>query len=71
MLFTLLHRAFKLISNFELFHQAIVKLKTILENNSYLKKALLISALKVLNKVFVKMEVKLKDSKKELTCVLP
>ena len=37
LLFTLLHRAFKLCSNFERFHQEIDKLKTIFENNGYPK----------------------------------
>ena len=37
LLFTLLHTAFKLCSNFELFHQEIDKLKTIFENSGYRK----------------------------------
>ena len=37
LLFTLLHRAFKLCSNFERFHQEIGKLKTVFENNGYPK----------------------------------
>ena len=37
LLFTLLHRAFKLCSDFERFHQEIDKLKTIFENNGYAK----------------------------------
>ena len=37
LLFALLHRAFKLFSNFERFHQEIDKLKTIFENNGYPK----------------------------------
>ena len=45
LLFTLLHRAFKLCSNFERFHQEIDKLKTIFENNGY-PKVLLISVSK-------------------------
>ena len=45
LLFTLLHRAFKLCSNFERFHQEIDKLKTIFENNDY-PKVLLISVSK-------------------------
>ena len=35
LLFMLLHRAFKLCSNFEHFYQEIDKLKTIFENNGY------------------------------------
>ena len=45
LLFTLLHRAFKLCSSFERFHQEIDKLKTIFENNGY-PKVLLISVSK-------------------------
>ena len=37
LLFTLLHRAFKLCWNFQLFHQVVDKLKTIFENNGYPK----------------------------------
>ena len=45
LLFTLLHRAFKLCSNCERFHQDIDKLKTIFQNNSS-PKVLLISVSK-------------------------
>ena len=55
--FTLLHRAFKLCSKFELFHQEIDKLKTNFENN--------------LDNVFIKKKVVLKASKKRLICILP
>ena len=37
LLFTLLHRAFKLCSSFELFHREIEKLKTIFKSNGYPK----------------------------------
>ena len=70
-LFTLLHRAFKLGSNFELFDQEIDKLKTIFENNGYPKSFIDLCIKKYLDKVFVKKEVVLKASKKELICVLP
>ena len=46
LLFRLLHRAFKLCSNFERFDQEIDKLKTIFENNGYIK-VLLISISKI------------------------
>ena len=69
--FTLLHRAFKLCSNFELFHQEIDKLKTIFENNGYPKSFVGLCIKKYLDKVFIKKEVVLKASKKELICVLP
>ena len=38
LLFTLLHRASKLCSNFESFHQEIDKVKTVFENNGYPKR---------------------------------
>ena len=68
--FTLLHRAFKLCSNFERFHLEIDKLKTIFENNGYLKSFVDFCIKKYLDKVFIKKEVVLKASKKELICVL-
>ena len=68
---TLLHRAFKLCSNFELFHQEIDKLKTIFENNGYPKRFVDLFIKKYLDKVFIKKEVVLKASKKELICALP
>ena len=71
LLFTLLHRAFKLCSNFERFHQEIDKLKTIFENNGYPKSFVDFCIKKYLDKVFIKKKVVLKTSKKELTCVLP
>ena len=71
MLFTLLHRAFKLCSNFERFHQEIDKLKTIFENNGCPKSFVDFCIKKYLDKVFIKKEVVLKASKKELICVLP
>ena len=71
MLFTLLHRAFKLCSNFEHFHQEIDKLKNIFENNGYPKSFVDFCIKKYLDKVFIKKEVILKASKKELICVLP
>ena len=71
LLFTLLHRAFKLCSNFDRFHQEIDKLKTIFENNGYPKSFVDFCIKKYLDKVFIKKEVVLKASKKELICVLP
>ena len=71
LLFTLSHRAFKLCSNLELFRQEIHKLKTIFENNDYPKSFVDLYIKKYLNKVFIKTEVVLKDSKKELIWVLP
>ena len=54
LLFTLLHRAFKLCSNFECFHHEIDKLKTIFENNSYPKSFVHFCIKKYLDKVFIK-----------------
>ena len=66
-----IHRAFKLCSNFERFHQGIDKLKTIFENNGYPKSFVDFCIKKYLDKVFIKKKVVLKASKKELICVLP
>ena len=70
LLLTLLHSAFKLCSNFELFHQEIDTLKTIFENNGYPKSFVDFCMKKHLDKVSLKKEVVLKASKKELICVL-
>ena len=56
LLFTLLHRAFKLCSNFERFHQEIDKLKTIFENNGYPKSFVDFCIKKVLRQGFYKKE---------------
>ena len=71
LLFTLLHRAFKLCSNFELFHQEIEKLKTIFKSNGYPRGFVDLCIKKYLDKVFIKKEVVLTASKKELICILP
>ena len=71
MLFTLLHRAFKLCSNFELFHQEIDKLKTIFKTNGYPKSFADLCIKKYFQKVFIKKKVVLTASKKEVICFLP
>ena len=71
LLFTLLHRAFKISSNFELFHQETDKLKTIFKSNGYPKSFVDLCIKKWLDKVFIKKGVVLTASKKELICVLP
>ena len=71
LLFTLLHWAFKLCSNFELDHQEFDKLKTIFKNNGYPKGFVDLCIKKYLDKVFIRKEVVLKASKRELICVLP
>ena len=67
LLFTLLHRAFKLCSDFEHFYQEIDKLKTIYR---YTKSSVDFSVKRYLDKVFIKKELVLKASKKELIYVL-
>ena len=69
LLFTLLHREFKPCSNFDLFHQEIDKLNIIFEN--YPKSFVDFCIKKYLYKVFIKKELLLKASKKELICILP
>ena len=71
LLFTLLCRTFEFCSNFELFYLEINKLKTIFENNCYPKSFVDFCIKKYLDKVFIKKEVVLKVSKKELICILP
>ena len=71
LLFTLLHTAFKLCSNFERFHQEIDNLKIIFENNGYPKIFVDFCVKNYLDKVFIKAKVLLKASKKELICILP
>ena len=61
---------FKLCANFELLHQEINKLKSIFENNGYPKSFVNWCIKKYLDKIFIKKEVVLKASKKELICVL-
>ena len=70
LLFTLLHRAFKLCSNVERFHQEIDKLKTIFENNGYSKSFADFCIKKYLDKVFIKKKVVLKAPEKELMSTL-
>ena len=69
-LFTLLHRAFKLCSNFQLFNQESGKVKTIIENNGYPKSFVDFYIKKYLDKVFIKEELVRKASKKEVIFVL-
>ena len=69
MLFTLLHRLFKLCSNFELFHKEIDKLKTISENNGYPKSFADFYIKKYLDKGFIKKGSSTESFKKKLLCV--
>ena len=68
--FTLLHKAFKLCSNFEPFHQEIDRLKTIFENHGYPKSFVDICIKKCLDKVPIKKRRSTESFKKELICVL-
>ena len=67
----MLHRAFKLCSNFELFHQEIENLKNIFRNNGYPVNFSDFCIKKYLNNLYVKKKVYLLAPKKQLTCVLP
>ena len=69
LIFTLLHRAFKLCSNFELFHQEIENLKNIFRKNCYPVNSTDFCIKKYLNNLSVKKEVYLLAPKKQLTCV--
>ena len=69
LLLTLLHRALKFCSNFERFHQEIDK--TIFGNNGYPKSFIDFCIKSYLDKVFIKKEVVLQASKKELICIRP
>ena len=70
LLFTLLHKTFKLCLNFERFHQEIDKLMTIFENNGYPKSFVDFCIKRYLKKVFIKKEVVLKTSKKKRICAI-
>ena len=71
LLFTLLHRAFRLCPNFEFFHQEIHKLKNTFENKGRPKSFGNLCIKTYIDKFFIKREVVLKASKKKLICVLP
>ena len=70
LIFTLLHRALKPRSNFELFHQEIENLNNICRKNGY-QLSLLSFASRNTWIIYVKKEVYLVAPKKQLTCVLP
>ena len=69
LIFTLLHRAFKLCSNFELLHQEIENLKNIFRNNGHSVNFSDFCIKKYLNNLHVKKKVYLLAPKKRLTCV--
>ena len=63
LIFTLLFRAFKLCSNFELFHPEILDLKDVFDRNDYPCNFIGVCIKRFLNNIFI--------DKKELVCVLP
>ena len=68
---SLLYRAFKLCSNFEIFHQEIIFLKDIFKRNGYLSNFIDNCVKTFLEKIFIEKKVFLVAQKKELVCVLP
>ena len=68
---TLLHRSFRLCSNYENFHQEIETLKSILKHNSYPHNLVNHCIKKFLNKLFVQRGLNFMVPKRELICVLP
>ena len=71
LIFALLFRAFKLCSNFELFHQEILNLKDIFNRNGYPGEFIHVCIKIYLNKVFIDKKIYALAPKKELVCVLP
>ena len=71
LIFTLLFRAFKLCSNFELFHQEILNLKDIFKRNGYPGNFIDVCIKRYLNQVFIDKKIYALAPKKELVCVLP
>ena len=67
----LLHRSFKLCSNFDVFHKEIDKLKTICESNSYPKSFADLCIIKYIYNVFIKKEVALTASKQDCISFFP
>ena len=68
---SLLYRAFKLCSNFELSHQEIIFLKDILKRNGYPSNFIDKCVKTFLDKIFIEKKVFSVAQKKELVCVLP
>ena len=71
LIYTLLFRAFKLCSNFELFHQEILHLKDIFKRNGYPGNFIDVCIKRYLNQVFIEKKIYAIAPKKELVCVLP
>ena len=68
---SLLYRAFKLCSNFEIFHQEIIFLKDIFKRNGYPSNFIDKCVKTFLDKIFIEKKVFLVAQKMELFCVLP
>ena len=64
-------RAFKLCSNFELFHQEVLNLKDIFKGNGYPYNFIDVWIKRFLNKIFIDKKVYALAPKKELVSVLP
>ena len=71
LIFTLLFRAFKLCSNFELFHQEILNLKDIFKRSGYPGNFIDACIKRYLNQVFIDKKIYALTPKKELVCVPP
>ena len=71
LIFTLLHWAFKLCSNFQRSHQEIENLKSIFRNNGYPVNVTDFYIKKYLNNLYLRKNVHLLAPKTQLTCVLP
>ena len=68
---SVLYRAFKLCSNFEIFHQEIIFLKDLFKRNGYPSNFIDKCIKTFLDKIFIEKKVFLVAQKKELVCVLP
>ena len=71
LIFTLLFRAFKLCSNFELLHQEILNLKDIFKRNGHPGNIIDVCTKICFNQVFIDKKIYALAPKKELVCVLP
>ena len=68
---SLLYRAFKLCSNFDIFQQEITFLKVIFKRNGYPSNFIDKCVKTILDKMFIEKKVFSVEQKKELVCVLP
>ena len=68
---TLLHRSFRLCSNYKNFHWEIESLKSIVKHNNYLQNFVNQCISKLLNKLFIKNDLGFIVPKRKLTFVLP